>query len=359
MRIGEALDVTVDEGIGGFDSSITVGADGNPIISYYDGVNGDLMVAACGDPACTSSTVTAVDDSAADSGITTSITLGTNGNPVISYFDDSAGDLKVAVCTTPTCTSASLRTIDSAGAVGLHTSIAIGASGFPVISYYDVTNADLKIAFCGNATCTSSSTVPLDQIGDVGLDTGLAIGADGLPYVSYYDNTNGNLKLIRCLTANCSSVQAPITIDSSGDVGRHTSITLGTNGFPVVTYQDATNGRLRYAVCTTANCLSLTGGTLDTGPGVGFDTSVVIGPTGNPVVSYRDDASSNLRIAACGTPTCGSVGITPVITPEFDGQDTSITLGADGNPIISHGSGDLEVHVCGNITCSPSIKVGL
>ncbi len=201
--------------------------------------------------------------------------------------------------------------------------------------------------------------MPLDQTGVVGLDTALAIGAAGLPYVSYYDDTNDNLKLVRCVVADCSSVQAPITIDSTGDVGRHSSIAIGTNGFPVIAYQNTTNGRLRYVVCITANCLSLTGGTLDNGPGLGLDTSTVIGPTGNPVISYRDEASNNLRIAACGTPTCGSVGITPVVTPELDGRDTSITLGLDGNPIISHGSGDLELHVCGNITCSPSIKVGL
>ena len=42
-------------------SSITIGADGNPIISYYDGTADDLNVAACTNPTCTASTITTVD----------------------------------------------------------------------------------------------------------------------------------------------------------------------------------------------------------------------------------------------------------------------------------------------------------
>jgi hypothetical protein len=39
--------------------------------------------------------------------------------------------------------------------VGSHTSIAIGTDGFPVISYFsdDGTGADLKVAKCMNPSC--------------------------------------------------------------------------------------------------------------------------------------------------------------------------------------------------------------
>jgi len=38
-----------------------------------------------------------------------------------------------------------INTLDSTGDVGFYTSIAIGNDGFPIISYHDATNGDLKV----------------------------------------------------------------------------------------------------------------------------------------------------------------------------------------------------------------------
>ena len=47
----------------------------------------------------------------------------------------------------------SLTSIDSAGNVGAYTSVTIGADGLGLISYFDNTNGDLKVAHCSNAFC--------------------------------------------------------------------------------------------------------------------------------------------------------------------------------------------------------------
>ena len=44
-------------------------------------------------------------------------------------------------------------TLDSTGDVGFHTSVATGSDGLELISYYDDTNADLKVAHCSNQFC--------------------------------------------------------------------------------------------------------------------------------------------------------------------------------------------------------------
>jgi hypothetical protein len=60
-------------------------------------------------------------------------------------------DLKVAHCTDVACTTASHATLDSTGDVGYFTSVAIGTDGLGLISYYDVSNGDLKVAHLSNA----------------------------------------------------------------------------------------------------------------------------------------------------------------------------------------------------------------
>ncbi|MGD8431285.1 MAG: hypothetical protein PVG23_01780, partial [Nitrosopumilaceae archaeon] len=56
-------------------------------------------------------------------------------------------------CKNPVCSTTNTPlTLDSgsaSGSVGQYSSIAIGIDGNPVISYYDTTNEDLKVAIDG------------------------------------------------------------------------------------------------------------------------------------------------------------------------------------------------------------------
>jgi len=88
--------------------------------------------------------------------------------------------------------------------VGRDTSITIGADGLGLISYYDATNDDLKVAHCSDTNCTAATITTLDSTGDVGRDTSITIGADGLGLISYYDYDNEDLKVAHCENAFCS-----------------------------------------------------------------------------------------------------------------------------------------------------------
>jgi hypothetical protein len=196
-----SLPVTLDStGQVGAETSIAIGTNGNPIISYYDDDNQDLKVAVCKNPTCTTSTNTTIDSNGVV-GWYSSITIGTNGNPLISYLDYDNQDLKVAACNNPTCTGSTElerstnTTIDSAGLVGYTSSITIGTNGNPIISYLDLTNSDLKVAACNNPTCTTSTNTTIDSTGQVGYYTSIAIGTNGNPIISYHDSTNMELKV--------------------------------------------------------------------------------------------------------------------------------------------------------------------
>nr|MBA3468983.1 hypothetical protein [Herpetosiphonaceae bacterium] len=58
--------------------------------------------------------------------------------------------------------------VDTVGTVGQHTSTTIGVDGLALISYYDVTNLDLKVAHCADVLCTSATTTAIDTVGSVG-----------------------------------------------------------------------------------------------------------------------------------------------------------------------------------------------
>ena len=75
----------------------------------------------------------------------------------------------------------------------MDTSIAIGTDGLGLISYYDGTNGDLKVAHCSNSLCIGATTSTLDSVGSVGHSSSIALGADGLGLISYYDDTNKDL----------------------------------------------------------------------------------------------------------------------------------------------------------------------
>ena len=99
-----------------------------------------------------------------------------------------------------------ITTVDNAANEGQDTSIAIGTDDLPVISYSDNTNTALKVAHCNDAACTSAGITTLDSAVVVGTDTSIAIGADNLPVISYRDDTNTALKVAHCNDPLCSLV---------------------------------------------------------------------------------------------------------------------------------------------------------
>jgi preprotein translocase subunit Sec61beta len=99
--------------------------------------------------------------------------------------------------------------VDRAGNVGQYSSVTMGADGLGLISYYDETNGDLKVAHCSASACTSATLTTVDRAGNVGQYSSVTKGTDGLGLISYYDETNGDLKVAHCSNKFCVPYHRP------------------------------------------------------------------------------------------------------------------------------------------------------
>jgi hypothetical protein len=349
-----ALVVTVDSAgdVGAF-TSLALGADGLPVVSYRDATNGDLKVLHCGNESCTAGNEAVTVDSAGNVGAHTALAIGADGLPVIAYQDVANADLKVAHCGDVTCSAGNTVTPVDAGLVfvGSDVSLAIGSDGLPVVSYVDVSNGDLKVLHCGNAACSAGNGTTAVDPGPVGadVDTSIALGTDGRPLVTYYDFDDGDLRILRCGDAACSSSNVSVPVDVDFWVGEFSSLAIGVDGFPVVSYRDGTNGDLKVLHCGNAACSAGNVATaVDTSADpLGYDTSIAIGVDGFPVVSYYDGSANDLKVLVCGSADCTSGNTTLSLdTAGTVGRHTSLAIGTDGRPLVSYydeTNGDLKV----------------
>jgi hypothetical protein len=146
-------------------------------------------------------------------------------------------------------------TLDSAGDVGLYASLELAAADLPVVSYWDGTNRDLKVARCGNVTCgAGNSIVTADPGGRVGEYTSLELDGAGRPVVTYQDYDEGALSVVRCGSADCSGGNVFTSPDGDGTAGQYTALALDAAGNPVIAYYEETSGDLRVMHCSDATC---------------------------------------------------------------------------------------------------------
>ena len=176
----------------GIYSSLGLDSAGSPRISYHDASNKDLKLATWIEGGWKKETV----DSAGDVGRFSSLKIDSANTVHISYYDNSSSqkqDLKYAAKTNLKKATWTIQTVDSENDVGQYSSLAIDAFGRPSISYYDNTAGDLK---CAQFFGIEWEISRIDQFNNVGMFSSLALDAFGLPHMSYYDATGGQLKYI-------------------------------------------------------------------------------------------------------------------------------------------------------------------
>jgi hypothetical protein len=348
-------------------TSMVLDSTNNPIISYYNATQAKLKVMHCFEKNCAKFNSIVTPDAASNVGKYTSIALDSNGNPVVSYYDEAGHALKVLHCGNSSCsTGNTIATPDSIDNVGQYTSITVDSNNKPVVSYYDVTKGILKVLHCGNAACNAGNTIATpDVMSSNGVQSSIKINGSGNPVVAYYDFTKKSLKMLTCGNASCTAGNTITTVDANGAVGPYPSLVLSNNGNPAVSYLDLTNGKLKILRCGNAMCTSgNTTASISSVSGVtGYFSSLKLDANNLPVVSFYNLTNGDLNIVRCGNASCTSSNT--VVVPDAAsqvGMYTSLRLDANNNPIVSYydaSNGDLKVLHCGSTTCNPnSVVVG-
>ena len=323
-------------------NSIALGGDGFPVIGYtqYDFFTGTviLKVAKCTDIRCTSSVINVLDGS--DDIFIGSIATGQDGLPIISYWQDDG--LSIAKCNDYFCSGAN-ESISIVDDLGRENSLAIGADGLPVISYQ--AEGKLMVAKCDDPACSGGDEI-ITAINDFESNTGrapsIAIGSDGFPVISFQQISGpfdpSTIKVAQCNDNACSGGDEIISvIDNDGLwISPSNSIAIETDGLPVIAYA-GTNGSINVVKCNDAACSGE-----DESKAViestGFVTSVslTIGQDGFPVISYEDFGIGALKVAKCEDVGCLDEKTIAIVEDEHNYGPSSVTIGVDSLPIISY-----------------------
>ena len=278
-----------------------------------------------------------------------SLAIGVDGLPIVAYFDQANGDLRVLRCVDVVCSSSTSVPIDTGGVVGHWPSMTVRHDGRPVISYYDVTNTALKVAYCSDAVCSAATAYTVDNTADVGKYSSIVNdwGSNGQGItIAYYDATGRNLKAASCGAFGSCATPTIATLASTGDVGEWSAATVDGYNRLAVAYFDATSKAVRVAFCDfdLASCpppftqtIALTG--VGTAEGIAITTS----GTGGVAVAYLlrgDPPFDSPVIAACTTPNCNTSNVQRYLnfgTATYPVQPSSIATGADGVPVALFG----------------------
>jgi hypothetical protein len=276
-----------------------------------------------------------------DVGMYTSIAVGPDDAPMVTYLDRDNGSLKFAALRGDTW---EFHYIDEGtGAIddelggeiaGFYSALTLRSDdGRPGVAYMahvsdgaGVTRAEVRFAAAQTATPTSaddwvfwtieSQVIPVSETpdptpipGGVGLFCDATRGPDQAPVVVYYDRTNGDLKLARfdAVAGTFGTPQVIAGADGS-DVGWYPSVAVDANGLVHASFLNASRDDLMYvdtggaAPIVVDDGYRIVGTTEDGLPKpefhfVGDDSNVVIGPNG-PAIVYQDATTHELLWSA-------------------------------------------------------------
>lgn len=308
-----------------------------------------------------------------------SVGFAVTGDPLIAFQDQSpAAGMSVTHCEDLTCVSRATRLLDPRGSsngAGFFSRINVAPDGRPVIVHISLgVGGGLRVYRCEVSNCGPSmgppdSTTALAVAGLSPASADAAIGSDNLPVISTFLQSGAigqGLWILKCEDPACASGLTATQVEPMrGESGRLSAVAVGSDGLPVVAFQDRTsvgsNGNLAVMKCNDPACEGQNESIVALEPLGGFvdrPIDLTLNSEGHPVIAFAGP-SGFLRVITCNDPACagGDEASNEIITESAIGFAVAVALDTVGRPVIAaHGFSStrrsLEVINCNDTLCA-------
>jgi len=249
---GEWVKETVEsDNIAGLFCSLALDSSNRPHICYYQEISADntkVRYAVKNLGSWAISTIENLTVQVENTG--TSLFIDSADKPHVSYqiyFKGNHSELKYA--TKPGATW-NIQIVDQSTTyydyAGLYSSLAMGSDGYPRIAYINQ-EGNFALSYYLKMAQWNGTEWKISSI-QTGLSpfrySSLVLGSFDLPRIAYYDDSGKNLRIA---SKNIMSGWTFTKVDETGNVGDFCSMTQDAQGRAHISYQDATDGDLKYA----------------------------------------------------------------------------------------------------------------
>ena len=133
-------------------------------MSYYEAQNGRLRIIKCANAICSTLAANFIVD--VGGGAYSSLAIGADGLPIVSYLHgtvNAPAGLKILKCNNAGCSNLpTITSLDASALSGASGALVVPSDGLPIVSYQAGSPGyGLRVVKCGNAACTSGNTLTL------------------------------------------------------------------------------------------------------------------------------------------------------------------------------------------------------